>query len=247
MYTRLVQIQQRIQALEQLANEVKNLASRSVNDQSVVPELSEKGQRWYRGARELLAQHKSSALKELEGLYASGRFGGIDALVSSMYARAFSQYRDESDRSLLKARSLVLALEEELISRELPVVTQLSFAVVADEFDTAEQILSQSGGDEALIRAAGVVARVALERHLFTVAEARGITAAVNPPSKKKPVASDVTNSLVQANVITAVQRSHLESLFSVANNCAHPKEAVKFEDVQRLIRDGRAFTASIM
>jgi hypothetical protein len=57
----------------------------------------------------------------------------------------------------------------------------------------------------------------------------------------------DVLNSLVAAGVITAVTRSHLASLFAVGNNCAHPKETVKHDDVERLIREGRTAAASIL
>jgi hypothetical protein len=142
---------------------------------------------------------------------------------------------------------LVLALQAELISRELPVVTRLSYAVVADEFEKASDLFRQSNGDEALQRASGVVARVALERHLFCVAEAQSLTLLINPPNKKKADVEDVLNTLVNANVITHVQKSHFDNLFKIANNCAHPREPVNPNDIERLIRDGRTETAVIL
>ena len=89
------------------------------------------------------------------------------------------------------------------------------------------------------------MARVALERHLFTVADTRGIPV---PPSRgKKPEASDAINALKKADVITAIQKSELESLFTVANHCAHPKEAVSEKDVARLIQRGRELASVIL
>jgi hypothetical protein len=108
-------------------------------------------------------------------------------------------------------------------------------------------MLKEAASEEVFIRACGVIARVALERHLFTVADARSLTIILNPPSKKHPDASDVVNTLSKAGVITPVQRSQLESLFSVANNCAHPKGPVLGADVERLIRDGKQLAATIL
>jgi predicted transcriptional regulator len=58
-----------------------------------------------------------------------------------------------------------------------------------------------------------MIGRVALERHLFTVAEAKAVTIEVNPPTKKA-TAQDAMNSLGKAGVITKIQKSELESLF---------------------------------
>ena len=60
-------------------------------------------------------------------------------------------------------------------------------------------------------------------------------------------MAADVLQALQKSSVITAIQKSHLESLFKVANNCAHPKEAVIYGDVERLIREGRQLASVIL
>ena len=46
---------------------------------------------------------------------------------------------------------------------------------------------------------------------------------------------------------MTAIQKSQFDSLLKVANNCAHPKEAVVAADVERLIRDGKQLAALIV
>jgi hypothetical protein len=145
-----------------------------------------------------------------------------------------------------KARGLLGAVVEEMKSRELPIKTALSLDLSASEMDTAQELLEASNSQESIVRAAGVIARVALERHLFTIADSRGLKIQINPPSKKKAEASDVIVTLVKSNVITAIQRSELESLFTIANHCAHPKEAVTPADVKRLIDRGRGLAAVI-
>jgi hypothetical protein len=90
-----------------------------------------------------------------------------------------------------------------------------------------------------------VIARVALERHLFCVVDARSVPI-ILPPNKKHPSVEDALSALVKANVITAVQKSQFDSLFKSANNCAHPKETVREVDVARLIRDGRTAAAAV-
>jgi hypothetical protein len=146
-----------------------------------------------------------------------------------------------------RARSVLAALEAELSSRELPVKTELSFEVSASELDTAKQLLDDSRGQEALIRASGVIARVALERHLYTVVDSRSITIIKNPPHKKHADMEDVMQTLQMGRMITAIQKSQLDSLFKVANNCAHPNEPVNKTDVERLIRDGKQLAALIV
>jgi hypothetical protein len=191
-------------------------------------------------------QHKFSGLEELETCYAVDLATGMDDFFKAYEPSWLKQSYPDFQVRFRKARALVISLEQELLSRELPVIAQLSFATAADELDKAQMLLDEGKGDEPILRASGVVARVALERHLFTVADERGLIIVRNPPSKKKPDVDDVLNTLTKANIITAIQRAHLNSLFSIANNCAHPKEAVRIEDVQRLITDGRSAAAVI-
>jgi hypothetical protein len=67
MSTRLVQLLARVQALEILADEVGALAQRSSKGEDVLVDLNTKGQRWYRGSRELLVSCGSSSVDEFNG------------------------------------------------------------------------------------------------------------------------------------------------------------------------------------
>ncbi len=69
MPTSLQALQQRVDELEQRAGEVLRLAEQLRDGKPVQPELSIKGQRWYRGARELLVQQQFSGLDEFVGCY----------------------------------------------------------------------------------------------------------------------------------------------------------------------------------
>lgn len=146
-----------------------------------------------------------------------------------------------------RARALVVSVIDETASRALPMRTQLSLAVSADELDKAEEMLSHWGGEEVLLRASGVIARVALERHLFTLAETKAVTIVVNPPSKKTPGVEDVLVSLEKAGVISPIQRAQFDSLFKIANACAHPRERVTEGDVKRLIGEGRQLASVLV
>ena len=119
-------------------------------------------------------------------------------------------------------------------------MTRLSFAVAENEFDSAESLVKENRGNEVMVRAGGVIGRVALELHLWTVADSRALTVVKNPPTKRVADVSDLLATLVKETILTQIQRSQLDGLFAIANNCAHPKEAVRIEDVERLIRDGR-------
>lgn len=242
MRAKLLQLNQRIEELESHANEIEELVRKYVSGEDVQPNLNLKGQRWYRGSRELMVQHEYSGLEDFERSWISAIKEVIEGNVGVNRQHA----GDWFPRAFRSARALVAAVIEEIKSRELPVKSQLSFDVSADEFGKALELLDASNGDEAILRASGVVARVALERHLFTVADARSITIQLSSP-KKKPEAQDVLNTLAKLSVITGIQKSELESLFKVGNNCAHPKETVVLADVERLIKRGRELASVVV
>lgn len=241
---KLVQLGQRIQELESLADEVAELAKTQASFKTVQPDLNTKGQRWYRGAREILVQQQSSSLAEFEQQYISII---KDVISSHPLVLVDGGMLDEFVGAFRSARALLVAVAEEVESRELPMRTQLSFAISADEFERATELVDSSGGDEVLLRAAGVVARVALERHLWTVLDSHGLSVVKNPPTKKKADTQDLLTSLVKASVVTPIQKSEMDSLFAIGNNCAHPKEQVVQTDVERLISRGRELASVIL
>ena len=95
MQSKLVHVQKRTDELEALANEIAALAARLKDDEKVQPDLSVKGQRWYRGAREILVQAKSSALEEFEGQSIAGHLLITDPETLSVLAQAGALQLDE--------------------------------------------------------------------------------------------------------------------------------------------------------
>jgi hypothetical protein len=172
------QIRDRIAELDKAAEEVSLLAEGLPTGTDKQPELSIKGQQWYRGIRELMVQHSFSGLGELEDCYRHYPQKGIpgrEFLRSHGDMETFFTDAEKGAnlaafrRLFLKARALVSSLESELVSRELPVKTALSLEVAATEIDTAQGLLDNAKGEEVFIRVSGVIARVALERHLLAV------------------------------------------------------------------------------
>jgi hypothetical protein len=136
---------------------------------------------------------------------------------------------------------------EEVNSRELPIKTELSFHVSANEFETAKGIFDQYSNDEVPLRVSGVIARIALERHLLTVLETRNILIVKNPPHKKSHDFNDITTTLQKNSIITPNQKSELDSLYGKGNNCAHPRETVEASGVKQLIERGRELASMIL
>ncbi len=182
---KLTQLEARIVTLDKLSNEVFVLAQNMSQLQDVQPELSIKGESWIRGARELLVQIKFSGLKDFDDCYKKYStifnkqerdFSDIESYINrgtsntnkfKNFAEA-QEYFDRFKECFLKSKSLLASALEEMKSRELPIKTLLSYSVSSDELITAEELLNSST-EETIIRASGVVARVALERYLFTV------------------------------------------------------------------------------
>lgn len=265
MPVNLSALQQRVDELEKLADEVLRLAERFRDAQTPLPELSVMGQRWYRGTRELLVQHEFSGLAEFDACYDSSlspeadRGSGRRVRFRVDLGRYFESLSDVAGGNppaedfkifsdlFRKARALFVSVIDEVRSRALPMWARMSLSVSADELDKADQMLAQWSGDEAILRASGVIAGVALERHLFTLAETRSVPIIVNPPSKKAPSVEDILVSLEKAKVITPIQKGQLDGLFRIRNACAHPKERPTEDDVKRLIREGRQLASLLV
>jgi hypothetical protein len=212
------------------------------------PQLSIKTQTWYFAAHGLLEKLYPDKVEWFEYCFTGS--AGMHMFVNTVHPSTDDQFhRDYRDfrGSFATARGLVIGSLERAKSLEYDTLIELSSALVSDEFETAGQLFETAKGDESLLRAAGTIGRVALERHLFVIADAKNVVIEVNPPTKKKAEAQDAIHSLVKAGVITKIQQSEIESLFRIGNTCAHPKEAIKAEDIKRLLQRGKELSATIV
>jgi hypothetical protein len=221
--------------------------------------IREKGEEFYRGARALLDAQGFSGLTDFDWCYDSYHPDIHDKTRNVRASWCISYFIHNNNLNSMhvktiypgfagtmsKAIALLNSCVSEVKSREVAIKSELSFVIVSDEFETASEILKLSN-NEALVRASGVIAGVALERHFRTVAEERNVTVVKNPPAKTHSDFSDVILGLRDASIITEVQRSRLETLYKIRTNCAHPKEVVNRDDVNELIRDGKSLTTLI-
>ena len=260
MSAHLKQLDARIKELDKLyAGVLLSAQAHAEGDPKGSADLKQKAEEWYRGARGLLERENFSGLQAFDWCYEAYY---PDIHDKTKMARSFScisyfiyaGYNSMSTKTNLpffyetmaKARALLNACVSEVKSRELSLLGELSLVVAADEFETASNLF-HSSQEETITRASGVVARVALERHLRTVAQERNVTIVKNPPTKAHPDFTDITLSLRNAGILTEVQRARLDVLYRIGNNCAHPKEVVNRHDVEELIRGGRSFAGLIV
>ncbi len=261
MSSKLTQLDKRVEELNQLGIEVMRLGKLLSDGKWLEGSgIRERGEEFYRGSRALLEAHEFSGLRDFDWCYYAYYSDPTDAGKTKISFSCISYFIHNTilteshvrtiyphfAATMAKAIALLKACVAEVKSRELAIKSELSFVVAGDEFETAQEMLNLSM-DETIVRASGVVARVALERHFRTVAEERNVVVVKNPPTKAHADFSDIILSLRKALVITEVQRSRLETLYKIGNNCAHPREVVSPGDVEVLIRDGKSFTALIL
>jgi hypothetical protein len=257
MPSRLAHLYNRVSELDTLGSLVCDLARGVADGKPTKYDLAMKGEEWYRGARSVLEMCEFSGLPAFDACYesyfveAGTRKRALWDIGSFIHFPIDNPMHYKSVlggffSNMSKGRALLHSCLSELESREIPIRTELSLTVSADEFETASNLLSASK-EESIVRAAGVIARVALERHLLTIAESKSITIEKHPPHKIKQDTADIINTLQKHLVITAIQKSELETQFKIGNNCAHPKEVVRIDDVQNMIHRSRELAADIL
>ncbi|HXN23393.1 MAG TPA: DUF4145 domain-containing protein [Candidatus Dormibacteraeota bacterium] len=261
MSSHLKQLAARIVELDGLGVEVIRLGQLLADGKWIEASgLKDKAEEWYRGGRALLERENFSGLADFDFCYRAHYPDPLDKNKttvdwSCIWAYIYSPLTTQQHfqiqfpyfaQKIAKGTALLRSCVSEVKSRELSILGELSFVVAADEFETAHNLL-QSSREETIIRASGVIARVALERHFRTVAQERNVTIIKNSATKAHPDFTDMTLSLKKADVITEVQRARLDMLYRIGNNCAHPKEVVNRNDVEDLIRDGKSFVALVV
>ena len=153
------------------------------------------------------------------------------------------------------------ALLDELRSvlPELTIMTadireQIRTQLTGDELDHAEQLLSVQGQhEEAILRAAGVIAGVVLERHLSDLVDKTNPTVPAGVQYTRNPKADGMQRYmdwLIGQRVIQPTERKPIEHLIFIRNCCGHPPSVnlrvPTREEVTRLIADTRQYVATL-
>lgn len=125
-------------------------------------------------------------------------------------------------------RNMVKSIPARLEAEQLSVRRQISKRIERDGIQQARELLEND-----FIRASGVVASVALERHLLTMCENSEDVSSYEPNHG----ISRLAQTLYQADEIDKTTWNDLKALASIRETCAHPEEPNE-PAVQRLINE---------
>ena len=137
-------------------------------------------------------------------------------------------YNSEFRRDLTTQRNLLKSIPPKLDAEKLRVRKEISSEVASEEVHQAKRLFE---GD--LIRPAGVIAGVAIERHLLTRCEVSERDVEYEYDYGIKALAQ----ALYNADIISKTQHGQIEYLAKLRNQCAHADEEEPTPtDVDRLI-----------
>lgn len=188
-------------------------------------------ERWYSVARTLISQYQPSRLDDFESAYArfyeSFDFRGIDTV------HAPSLFRDTTSPILTQIGLIEsLPTQIELINRQAR--NEVSSKISNDELQRARELFN-----DGEVRVAGVIAGVALERHLLTICE----NSEHELDFGYMDGISSLANTLHEGDEITDDTMRLLDYLGGVRNKCAHANEEdPEEEEVGRLLTEAEQF-----
>lgn len=125
-------------------------------------------------------------------------------------------------------RSILLSIIDVAEVKELTLRKVISADLAKTEIEQAEALC-----DNGFHRAAGVIAGVALELHLKTLCDIKGIV--YGPKATIDPVATE----LYKAKILDVTELNKMKYLASIRNKCAHG-DPVSEKDIKSLIEDVR-------
>ncbi|WP_152422202.1 hypothetical protein [Natrialba asiatica] len=129
-------------------------------------------------------------------------------------------------------RNILNAIPARVEAQKLSVRRRLSKRIGRDEIQRARELL-----DEEFTRASGVVAAVALERHLLTMCENSNEVTEFNTNHG----INRLSQTLYEADEIDKTTWNDLKALASIRETCAHPEEPNEAA-VRRLIEESEEF-----
>lgn len=195
-------------------------------------EAQQKYELWYNSARPLISE------------YATGRIGQFDECYEEF--KSWLELDDEHARQdSAKAISLELnsfdtqrntlrAIPNSVESEQLRATKRISERITGDELQYSRDLYE---GDH--LRAAGVVAGVALERHLMTMCETSG----QDLDFGFMDGISALAQTLNEGDLISDDDMRLLDHLSGIRNKCAHPNDDdLSSGEVDRLISEANEF-----
>lgn len=180
---------------------------------------------WYARAEELITKHLHTRLDDFERRRSQMK----DYARLSVNANHDPEhYVNNAADMFAEQRNIVKAIPAKVEAEKLSLRRQVSDAFAQDDLLQARDLL-----DEELNRAAGVVAGVALERHLQTECDEAELEY-----DHKDGIAS-LAQTLYEAGEINSTTLSNLETLGQIRNDCAHANQEEPNEHkVKKIIDD---------
>lgn len=221
-------IRKRVFELIEEAKEIDVLAQQFVNDLTVRQELHHKYQSWYRMAHTILQQNHFSGIEEFERAY-GGQGNNFDYYITCYGRDPYNpEYIKHFKRPLEQQVALLASLPSELEARRYNYMKELSAQLSLSELDEAQLLI-----DSNFERAAGVVARVALEGFVKTLYQ-------IHIGTHPIPKFDQCIIGLRKQGVIEERHRKHLADLYGLGSDCAHPGSTIIKTEIQRLINETR-------
>ena len=195
-------------------------------DWAAVDQVDREYEVWYNQALTLVSEYLPSRQKDFKKVYAE-----MDNYIhfdEKEYEKA-DRYCGFLRRLVSKQKNILLSIPPKLEAERLKTRKEISDDIVSEELYQAKTLY-----DSDHTRAAGVVAGIALERHLLTLCEVSEQELDYNHSDGVRSLAE----TLYQAGEITDTKKSQLGYLSDIRNDCAHANEQdPDRSEVERLIQ----------
>ncbi|WP_455449741.1 hypothetical protein [Natrinema thermotolerans] len=197
------------------------------NQKKQQQKIIEKYLEWYAGGRSLVSEYIPEELDEFENL--KGDFYQRITLNTPARSSPKKTYSPAHD-AFVTQRGIVNSVSQIIAVEQLKVKKQISKSLSKDEVGKSRHLL-----DQGFPRASGVLAGIALERHLLTLCEESNEELDFHHDDG---IAS-LSQTLYEGDEIDKTTLSALETLSSLRADCAHANEKEPSEHkVRRLIED---------
>ncbi|MDB9250852.1 hypothetical protein PN419_17920 [Halorubrum ezzemoulense] len=190
-----------------------------------VEDLMEEYEIWYNQALTLVSTYLPK--READFAQAYNTLSSVIQFDDCEFTR-LGVYNTALRRNLTTQQNLLNSIPPKIDAEELRVRKGISTEITNEEIHQAKQLLERD-----LIRPAGVVTGVALERHLLTECEVTGRDVEYEYDYGIKALA----DALYEADTISKTQHGQIEYLGKLRNKCAHADEdEPTLSEVDRLI-----------
>ena len=196
---------------------------------SVSPALEKNYEAWYSLSLRLISSVLPERAADFQRLYwdKSARYN-----IRSYLIYGGTNHPERIASNLQNQIALLSAVEGALPSVLLHLRGTLQANLLDSELDVAARLLRHG-----LLRPAGVVAGVVLERHLISVCDSHGISVG------KDVSISKLNDALKKANVLDLADWRRIQLLGDLRNKCCHPKDDDPTEEDAKDLVEGVAKT----